>query len=80
MSIQDLLDNWMPRKMGVPKRLCLFLFAAIAWTLSKNRNKMAIEKCFPNSPDMVLHMIVNFMQMWSELLKESDRVKMRAMA
>ena len=46
----------------------------------KNRNKMAIEQQFPNSPDAVIHMIANFVQMWADLLKENDRAKMREMA
>jgi hypothetical protein len=41
---------------------------------------MAIEKLFPNSPDAVIHMIANFVQMWSELLKETNIAKMRGMA
>jgi len=56
------------------------LFAGIAWAMWKNRNKMAIEKRFPNSPDAVMHMIANFVQMWADLLKENDRAKMREMA
>jgi hypothetical protein len=41
---------------------------------------MTIEKRFPNSPDVVLHMITNFVKIWAELLKETDRAKMREMA
>jgi hypothetical protein len=69
----------LPRRLGLSKRLCLSLFAGIAWALWKNRNKMAIEKHFPNSLDAVLHMIANFVKMWAELLKETDRAKTREM-
>jgi hypothetical protein len=41
---------------------------------------MAIEKLFPNNPDAVIHMISNFLQMWADLLKETDRAKMRETA
>lgn len=41
---------------------------------------MAIEKLFPNSPDAVIHTIVNFMQTWADLQKESDKAKMKAVA
>jgi hypothetical protein len=40
---------------------------------------MAIEKCFPDNPDSVIHMTANFMQMWCELQKERDKAKMREM-
>lgn len=80
LSIQELISQWLPRRLGVPKRLVLGFFAGVAWAVWKNRNKMAIEKNFPVSPDAVIHMAINFVQMWAELCRESDRSKMRNMA
>lgn len=77
LSVEDLLSRWLSKRLGLSKRLCLMLFAGIAQALWLNRNKMAIEKRFPNSPDVVLRMILNFVQIWAELLKETDRAKMR---
>ena len=35
---------------GVKGHLGLFLFSAIAWSIWKTRNKMAIVRIFPNNP------------------------------
>jgi hypothetical protein len=40
---------------------------------------MAIERRFPDSPDAVIHMTSNFLQMWAELQKERDKAKMKEM-
>jgi hypothetical protein len=53
----------------------MFLFAGFAWTLWVTRNKMAIEKHFPNAPSDVLFDALSLLQRWSILLKESDRWK-----
>ena len=51
LSIQELISQWLPRRLGISKRLCLTMFAGLAWAIWKNRNKMAIEKCLPLNPD-----------------------------
>jgi hypothetical protein len=40
---------------------------------------MAIERRFPDSPDSVIHMTSNFLQMWAELQKEFNKAKMKKM-
>ena len=80
MSIQDLISQWMPRRLGVTKKLCFAFFAGLACAIWKNRNKMAIEKNFPINPDVVIHMVVNFLQTWADLQKDADKAKMRGMA
>ena len=55
------------------------MFAGLAWAIWKNRNKMAIEKCFPLNPDGIIHMAIIFLQMWADLHKESDKNKMKGM-
>jgi hypothetical protein len=37
---------------------------------------MAIERTFPANPDVAIHITMNFMQLWGELLKEADRDKL----
>ncbi|TVU21064.1 hypothetical protein EJB05_30676, partial [Eragrostis curvula] len=52
--------------------------SSLAWALWKNRNKMAIRKTFPNKPTDVMMSGIAFLQKWSILLKEDDKVKMEA--
>jgi len=61
---------------GVKGHLGLFLFSAIAWSIWKTRNKMAIERIFPNNPIDILYNAISFMQKWLRLLKQSDQVKL----
>lgn len=76
VSVQDLISEWMPGRLKIPKRLCFIFFAGLAWSLWKNRNKMAIEKCFPTNPDVVIHSTINLMQMWIDLQKTKDKDKL----
>lgn len=76
ISLQDLISEWLPRRLGFSKRLCFAFFASLAWAMWKNRNKMAIEKDFPSNPEAVIHTALNFMQIWIDLQKESDKNKM----
>jgi len=80
ISIQGLVTQWMTRRLGIPKRLCFAFFAGLAWAIWRNRNKMAIEKLFPLNPDVVIHAAVNFVQIWADLNKEGEAVKMKGMA
>ena len=40
---------------------------------------MAIEKSFPSNPDMVLYNAINSLQMWGNLLKDTDKMQMPKM-
>lgn len=44
VSVQDMIFKWLPRRLGIPKRLCFIFFAGLAWAMWKNRYRMAIEK------------------------------------
>ena len=46
----------------------------------EDRNKIAIEKSFPLNPDVVVRMAINFLQMWADLHKEGDKIKVKGMA
>ena len=74
-SLQELSEGWLWGKGPLSARLLMFLFAGFAWTLWVTRNKMAIEKRFPNAPSDVLFDALSLLQRWSILLKESDRCK-----
>ncbi|CAN6285209.1 unnamed protein product [Urochloa humidicola] len=71
-SWQDLQGRWFSRKLNLPKHTSLFLFAGVAWALWNVRNKMAIEKSFPNNPLIVIRRAITFLQKWRPLLKTSD--------
>lgn len=70
-SMQDVFDNGV--KLG--DRNChvkLFIFFVILWGLWNIRNKMGIEKKFPNSSIDVFHKIFLMLQRWRILLKGQD--------
>ena len=55
-------------------RLSLFLFVGIAWSsIWRTRNKMAIERAFPNNPMDVMYSAISFIQKWWRLLKPADQ-------
>jgi hypothetical protein len=50
----DPISNWLPDKFQVGYQLGLSCFAGLAWTIWTTRNKICIEKTFPDKPiDMV---------------------------
>jgi len=57
-------------------RLSLFLFAGIAWSIWRTRNKMAIEKVFPQNPIDVVYLGISYVQKWWRLLKPADQEKL----
>lgn len=36
ISIQEVFTQWLPRRLGVPKKICFTVFAGLAWTIWKN--------------------------------------------
>ncbi|TKW07930.1 hypothetical protein SEVIR_7G340000v4 [Setaria viridis] len=58
---------------GANYDMILFSFAIILWALWNRRNKLRIERKFPNSPCDVIFAISSYLQRWKILLQESDR-------
>ena len=52
VSWEDWKVKWVNGHLKTPKRIALFLFAGLAWGLWTNRNRMAIERIFPSSPQV----------------------------
>ncbi|CAN6210841.1 unnamed protein product [Urochloa humidicola] len=50
-------------------------FAAFAWALWRNRNKMAIEQKFSSSSTSIIFVGISFLQRWKALLKPDDQLK-----
>lgn len=74
-SATDFLDGWLLTKFGANKLVALFIFAGFMWATWRKRNKMTIEKTFPESPSEVLLYEFLFCRSGS-LLKEGDRAKL----
>jgi hypothetical protein len=36
LSMQELISQWLPRRLGIPKRLSFAFFAGFAWAIWKN--------------------------------------------
>lgn len=67
----DFFENWIPlgcRNYG----LKLFTFSVVVWVLWTTRNKMAIDKCFPESTNEVFFTISSCLQRWRALLQAAD--------
>ena len=74
-SLTDIFDHWIP--LGCKDyELKLFTFVIIAWALWVSRNKIRIQKCFPDSPISILYKTKFFMQRWAVLLRATDREKL----
>ena len=77
-SVSDFFEVWVPRNLKLPHKMGLFFFAGLAWSIWNIRNKMTIEKKFPNPTD-VLFSGIAFLQKWKVLLKESDAERVKTM-
>jgi hypothetical protein len=74
-SHKDFSESWIQGKGPLPTRLILFVFAGFTWAIWTNRNRMAIQHEFPEYSSNIMYSAVTFMQKWSILLKEADRVR-----
>lgn len=53
-SVSDLMGRWIQNTTHTHKSLDLFFLAGFMWAIWRARNKMTIEKKFPNNPTKVL--------------------------
>jgi hypothetical protein len=68
--MEDLVAIWLPRKLGVNFQMGLSCFAALAWTIWTTRNKMSIQKVFPNKPIDIICLALAFLRQWKILMQE----------
>ena len=73
--LSDFLAHWIPDQC-TGFNVKMFHFAIVGWGLWTNRNKMAIEHCFPASSIDIPHKIDFFSQKWGILLPEGNRLKL----
>jgi len=74
--LDDLQRGKLSRMFGTNMRIGFFFFAGFAWAIWKARNKMAIERSFPNNPIDIIYTGLSFVQNWGRLLKSSDQDKL----
>ena len=75
-SLADLAEGCFKQNLNMPAILCLFIFAGLSWAMWCNRNKMAIERVFPNKPIDSLLKDISCLQSWKILLKEGDKERL----
>ena len=63
-SVKDLTSNWITKGFRTSQSLGMFFFAGLAWAIWRNRNKVAIEKSFPATPNIVIYAGTNFLHTW----------------
>jgi hypothetical protein len=69
-DMKDLLSKWLPREFGVSYQLGLTCFTGLSWAIWTVRNKISMQKKFPNSPIDVIYSSLSFIQK----VKEFDGV------
>jgi type III secretory pathway component EscR len=78
-QVQDLMNYWIPRKFGVGKQLGMACFASVALAVLITRNKMCIERVFPNKSLDVVYLALSFMQKWRVLMQSSQKTLVESM-
>lgn len=69
-SLEGFQMHWLDVRGANSYQIVIFNFAALVWTIWKVRNKMAIEKTFPNQPIEVIFKFVSCLQRWRVLIKK----------
>jgi hypothetical protein len=64
---------------GVDYQTGLYCFVGLAWALWTTRNKIYIQKIFPDKPLETVHLALSLVQKWKILLKEATRTKVETM-
>jgi hypothetical protein len=75
-SMGDLQGSRLSQMFGTNMCLGFFFFAGFTWAIWKARNKMAIERSFPNNPIDIVYSGLSFVQSWRRLLKPTDQDKL----
>jgi hypothetical protein len=60
--MRELLSDWLPVKFGSSFETGLTCFAGLAWALWTTRNKISIQKTFPEKPIIVVYTALPYIQ------------------
>jgi hypothetical protein len=58
--MKDLLADWLTGKFGVDYQTWLSCFAGVAWAIWTTRNKMCIQKKFPDKPLDTVYVVLSY--------------------
>jgi hypothetical protein len=78
-DMKDLLSKWLRRGFGVSYQLGLACFAGLSWAIWTVRNKISMQKKFPNSPIDVVYYALSFIQKWKSLMRPLEKTKVELM-
>jgi hypothetical protein len=45
-SVQEVISQWVPRRLGMPKKLCFAFFAGLAWAIRRIEVKWQLKSYF----------------------------------
>jgi hypothetical protein len=76
--MSDQLLEWIPSRFGVSAQLGLACFAGLGWAIWLARNKMCMQKTYPDNTIDVIYSAHAFIQRWGALMKplEKDSLEM----
>jgi hypothetical protein len=68
-SMNDLTSEWFTGGFGVDFQTGLVCFAGFAWATWITRNKICMQKTFPDKTTDVIYLGLAFIQKWKLLMK-----------
>jgi hypothetical protein len=78
-NMQDLLEHWLKGGFGVNYQMGLSFFACFKWAMWTVRNKIYIQKPFPERPIDVVYMCISFVQKWTLLMRPLEKGRIHHM-
>jgi hypothetical protein len=66
-------------KFIVSYQIGLSCFAGLAWAIWITRNRMCLQKKFPEKPTDVVHLALSFLQKWKLLMLMVERSKVETL-
>jgi hypothetical protein len=58
--MNELIQEWLPHKFGVSYQTSISCFAGLTWAIWKTRNKMVIQKTFPETSLDIVYLGLSF--------------------
>jgi hypothetical protein len=72
-SMRELLSDWLPVKFGTSFQTGFTCFAGLAWALWTTRNKISIQKMFPEKSIIVVYNALSYIQKWRVQMKPLEK-------
>jgi hypothetical protein len=71
--MRELLSDWLPVKFGTSFQTGFTCFAGLAWALWTTRNKITIQKMFPEKSIIVVYNALSYIQKWRVQMKPLEK-------